>query len=423
MALTSLRRTMPSWVEADPLRSRALDALGMQATADRIADEILPGLSVLTSRARYYALLAWARRTCGAHPDEDRVHRLEVALAVREARLHVEENGNGDERCRFVGSRNLAAWRPAAPPPDPRDAYRVPVWRGYRASMRSLDLLDSEDNLTDDGIALARRFVAACRPKDTGGRTMLPASACLSAMKSREGALLEAALGVYKKGPSATEDRSHAARRGALERELRHLFDNGFSLAGVLSAYETKRGHQLTSTVSALREAAVWERLSVGLNAIFLLCLHRLDTPSVVKQAIGKARGSRAIHSLPFADISIDEEAARHAVQSIRRALAMRDRLAQNDGLARCDPSAFELGEAVVSSATPVGDLLESLETRHLEAKGDDAWLRDGTQGKELARDADDKWKLPTAATLHGYRLGAFGQILTDLRRARWERS
>ena len=69
--------------------------------------------------------------------------------------------------------------------------------------------------------------------------------------------------------------------------------------------------------------------------------------------------------------------------------------------------------------ATPISDVFARLEARHGAAKGDDAWVRPRGHGKELARDADDKWKLPTVATLHGYRLTAFGQILADLRRAR----
>ena len=89
----ALHHLLPSWVESDPLRGRAIDALGLQLTADRIADVLLPGLSVQTNRARYYALLAWARRACGTHVDEARIHRLEVALAVREAKLHPKDIG------------------------------------------------------------------------------------------------------------------------------------------------------------------------------------------------------------------------------------------------------------------------------------------------------------------------------------------
>jgi hypothetical protein len=83
------------------------------------------------------------------------------------------------------------------------------------------------------------------------------------------------------------------------------------------------------------------------------------------------------------------------------------------------DPIAFELGEAVVGASTSVDDVLMQLAARHAQAKGDDAWMRDGRNGMELARDSDDKWILPTRATLHGYRLGAFGSLLVDLQRAR----
>ena len=413
-------RTLPSWVEPDPLRGRAVDALGLQSTADRIADEILPGMSVLTTRARYYALLAWARKVCGARADEHRIHRLEVALAVRESQLHTDEGDESSgDKCRFVGSRNLAGPRFGSPPQDPRDAYRVPVWRAYRASMRNLGLLDRDDGLTDEGVALARRFVAACRPRDASGRTMLPESACLSAIRTREGALLEAALGIRRKGKLAEDDTTAPARRAALERELRWLFDDGLSVSVVLAAYESRRTRTPTRTVAALREAAIWERLSVGLHALFLLWLHHIDKPRTVVRLVRSARRSRANNWNAIEGIAIDEASAVHAVGSIRQALALRDRL-PGDALPHSDPSTFELGEAVLSASTPVEDVLATLESRHVQAKGDDAWLREGRRGKELARDADDKWKLPTAATLHGYRLGAFGQILVDLRNARW---
>src|SRR5690606_2408043 len=103
-------------------------------------------------------------------------------------------------------------------------------------------------------------------------------------------------------------------------------------------------------------------------------------------------------------------------------ALVLRDRLADKQALPHSVPAVFELGEALVGTSTPVDDVLRLLADRHRQAKGDDAWLRTGRRGQELARDADDKWQLPTKATLHGYRLGAFGQLLVDLHRARWSR-
>ncbi len=74
-SLSVLHRILPSWVESDPLRSRATDALGLQAVADRLADRLLPGLSVLTTRARYFTFLAWARDVCGGEYQERKIHR------------------------------------------------------------------------------------------------------------------------------------------------------------------------------------------------------------------------------------------------------------------------------------------------------------------------------------------------------------
>jgi hypothetical protein len=417
-----LRQSLPSWVEADPLRGRAVDALGLQATADRIADEILPDLSVLTNRARYFAMLAWARKACGKRADEERIHSLEVALAVREWLLHGKTADDDSDRCRYVGSRNLAGLELASPPKDPRDAYRIPVWRAYRASMRGLGLLDRDDALTDEGNALAGRFVAACRPRDSSGRTLLPEGACLSALRFREATLLESVLGLRKKGKLAADDVSRPARRAALERELRQrrLFNDGLAVSTVLAAYESNRARTPSRTVTALREAAVWERLSVGLHAIFLIWLHNIERPTNAKRLIKAARSTRKRGWSRYEDIDVNSEgAATSAIQSIRRALALRDRLAEN-AFRHSDPVAFDLGEAVAGASTSIDDVFAQLTARHAQAKGDDAWMRDGRNGKELARDPDDKWQLPPRATLHGYRLGAFGSLLVDLQHARW---
>jgi hypothetical protein len=412
---------LPSWVEPDPLQGRAVDALGLQATADRIADLLVPGLSVLTVRARYYSFLSWARRACGSRADETKIHRLEVALAIRESRLHSRdrtEHDGGGRNCRFVGLRNLSIRPRDTPPSDPRDVYRVPVWRAYRASMQSLGLLGTDYALTrDHGVALAQAYSASCNAADTSGKVALPPSACLSELKHREASLLVGRLGLWRKGRRPTDDTSPEGRRDALERELRDHYANGYSLPEVLGAYEVRRDRQPSQTVGALREAAVWERLSVGLNAVFLLWLAHLRSPGFARERLVAARRKRRVERLPFSDIQIDDSATATAVQSVRRALAMRDRLEPRGGLGHCDTSAFTLGDAVVSGV-PIGNVLEQLEERHVVAKGDDAWIRDHGQRKELARDTDRSWQLPSAATLHAYRLTAFGSILADLWRA-----
>jgi hypothetical protein len=412
---------LPSWVEADPLRGRAVDALGLQATADRIADLLVPGLTGATTRARYFSFLAWARRASGPQADEFPIHRLEVALAIRESKLHAGEaveRDNGDGRCRFVGSRNLRIQPRDRPPAEPRQVYRVPAWRAYRAPMQSLDLLEHDYALTSYGDALAKAWSAVCKGADASGTTMLPPLACLLKLSRPEASLLVARLGLWRKGRRRTDDTSAEGRRDALERELQDYYAERYPLPVVLGAYETRREREPSRTVSALREAAVWERLSVGLHAVFLLWLSHLRSPGIVKQQLATARRARRIATLEFADIDIKQAAAVvTAVQSVRRALDRHDRLAPRGQLEHCDASAFELGEALVGREA-IDKVFERFEKRHHAAKGDDAWIRHRGHAPELVRDRDRKWQLPSIAKLHPYRLSAFASIQADLRRA-----
>jgi hypothetical protein len=426
-----MRSVLPSWVEADPLRARAVDALGLQRSVDAIADVLVPGLSVATTRARYFSMLAWARRVCRGEADERRIHRLEVALAAREGKLHgrltsgdedgdAGDGGRDEERCAYIGSRKLGGWDRDRPPADPRtEAYRIPVWRAYRAPMEQLGLLDASYRLTSQGEALASSFAKACGGRlDASGRTLLPERACLSELTHGEARLIADALGIWRQGRVGEADRSPRVRRCRLEVELRRRFRGDWWLARVLDAYERVREHAPSYTRAALREAAVWERLSVGLQAVFLLWLSRRFSQREVRTLLARARRTRRRPGLPFGRIEIDEVAAVTAVQSVRRALHLRDRLAPRGGLSHCEAEVFELG-AALAGTTPLDEVLEQLAARHVAAKGDDAWIT-MTRGKpQLARDADDKWQLPTAATLHGYRLNAFGCILHDLERAR----
>lgn len=80
---------IPCWVEPDPTREVAIDALGLSWQADQLAEELLPDLSVLTRRARYLSFLSWAvSKTSAAANPEREIHRLEATLALYEAKLH-----------------------------------------------------------------------------------------------------------------------------------------------------------------------------------------------------------------------------------------------------------------------------------------------------------------------------------------------
>jgi hypothetical protein len=82
----------------------------LQANAERLANELLPGLTVFTSRIGYYGFLAWAVQCVNDLPCPDRqtrqerLHRLERALALGEFVYH----GLGDD------SRSKMPWAGAA---------------------------------------------------------------------------------------------------------------------------------------------------------------------------------------------------------------------------------------------------------------------------------------------------------------------
>jgi hypothetical protein len=72
-----------SWVLPDPNRERSVDPLGTGAFAERIADQLVPGFSGTTTRARYLSLLCAAvRRASSAGSPLKAIHHIEAEHAV-----------------------------------------------------------------------------------------------------------------------------------------------------------------------------------------------------------------------------------------------------------------------------------------------------------------------------------------------------
>ena len=95
----------------------------------------------------------------------------------------------------------------------------------------------------------------------------------------------------------------------------------------VLAADETRPDREPSLTIGALREASVWERLSVGLHATFLLWLKYIRSPGTAKSMLVAARRTPKEPRSIFAPIPIDGDTGTRAIQSVRRALDLRDRL------------------------------------------------------------------------------------------------
>jgi len=107
------------------------------------------------------------------------------------------------------------------------------------------------------------------------------------------------------------------------------------------------------------------------------------------------------------------------AVSSLRHAIRLHDQLDECHAMLK-DEDAFELARNLVSSRQAprvrVAKTINDLRSRHLAAKGDEAWVRECPDGElELARDGGETWKMPSAVRPHAYRMAAFHQIAFDL--------
>jgi len=414
---------LPAWVEPDPLRARATDALALQAVADRLADRLVPGISVLTTRARYFTFLAWVRHRIGKEHNELQIHRHEIALAFTEALL-TDKDSEHAKTCQFVGSRNVRAMSHSKIPKDPRQVYKVPAWRAYRASMAALGLINEGPtySLTDVGLSAASSFGHIIR-NWKGLNSPFPAQACLSEVSKRERIILRELLGLSIRGridPGSTEGR---VRRAAFAREVRKIFDREpLSPEIVLPKYENRRGRELPEPFLALREAAIWERLSLGLNSIFTLWARAVDAGR--QRAIERSIEDVLQHGFPppvmeAVDLTDEDTAIARGISSIRLAIRLSDQLSET-GVQLPDKEAFELGRIFIAKnrrpRARVAEGLAMLLARHRAAKGDDVWVREAGSGRlEIAREPGEGWIIPEIVRPHAYRMAAFDQIILDL--------
>lgn len=116
------KKLLPVWnlPPEQPLTPGSRDPLGFQRYATRFADSLLPNLTVLTTRARYYAFLAWAldEITTAFEPNlllgeslpydeySEFLSRFERYLALAEA---VRHNMEASLSCNWVGQRRSRA--------------------------------------------------------------------------------------------------------------------------------------------------------------------------------------------------------------------------------------------------------------------------------------------------------------------------
>ncbi len=154
---------LPQWLEPFVLPSGSRDPLGLQAPAERLVNEVLPGLTVFTYRAGYYGFLSWAIRTVNgmarnALPPRtsrrEMVHALERALVLCEFIHH----GAEDNSCSLLGQRS----KPRVLSDRHGNRYSVPKsilknqdsagsFRLFATSLVSLGLVEEATELAADG--------------------------------------------------------------------------------------------------------------------------------------------------------------------------------------------------------------------------------------------------------------------------------
>jgi len=155
-----LDEIMPSWLARLDSPPGSRDPLGLQTISAKHADELLPGLTVFTSRARYYGFLCWAVATAQQDPTPafhlERVHRLERLLVLGEALRH----GDDARACTYIGGRrgrafareSAAAGLMSLPSKVLKNQTSNGALRLYRTSLVDVGLV--EENDISDGLGL-----------------------------------------------------------------------------------------------------------------------------------------------------------------------------------------------------------------------------------------------------------------------------
>jgi hypothetical protein len=382
------------WVAADPARERGVDALGMGAQADRIADRLLPDLSVATTRARYFSFLCWAvKKSQGTTTPDVVMHRLEAELAIEEAMGHRRDPVGS---CPDVIGRQRAAsyldQNDNKPPARPERLYKSTAFAAYRPAMRAFGLLTRKQRpeLTDGGHRLALAFQDARGHKPR----------CLGDVSVHERSRIRVLLGLdYRKQDDLT---ASSARRRATYEAVGDVI--GDSAGASILEHHAQRPTKPGTVAWDLHRAFVWELLSCGLLLGFTMVLANDHVDGVLDALRDGLRGAPRRPGLGAFD-GQDPDAGQRVVALLKAATKLRP---SQLGL---DEGPLRLAEVLVRERDPRRFVREMVE-RHRLVKPDAPWIAlRGDQVQPLA----PKKMLNFGVRARSYRMFAFKQLLTDL--------
>ena len=355
-----LEGLLPQWLEPFVLPTGSRDPLGLQAPAERLVNEILPGLTVFTFRAGYYGFLTWAIRSVNElardavprrTPRREVLNALERTLALCEFVHH----GVDDDSCTLIGQRSKLRVLSG----NEGDRYRVPEsilknqnsagsFRLFATSLVSLGLAEAADELAADGLlpfqltplggvlatAFQRRVDSSFIPFALGERMQTRDTLrgwgrdlCFSSI-ARQGRYREPLLRGLLLGNSRDTEKRY--------RTVAHLFAEGLladanaDVAGHDTVDEEDApanlevdvegagvsnmdvvfhfyGCQPRDDLRALQALSVFELLSLGLSAIFRAAVVSIAEPGKaditgLTRSISSAASLAAIWTTPMKD-------------------------------------------------------------------------------------------------------------------------
>lgn len=161
----ALEALLPNWLEPHRLPAGSRDPLGFQNFAEGLANTILPGLTVFTSRIGYYGLIAWAVRELNGKRPNAGISLREVFQKIERAYVLCEfiHHGPGSDDCRVLGQRSKSEVLSGYLRTPQHDRFRVPprilknqasagALRLYMTSMESLGFAELRPELAAEGL-------------------------------------------------------------------------------------------------------------------------------------------------------------------------------------------------------------------------------------------------------------------------------
>lgn len=360
----------PSWVSPPLTESGSIDPLGYQAQVDHLANQLLPGVTVYTSRIRYLSFLCWA--ICKTGWQISAIDRWDVALSIGEHLRH-----QSDRTCRYLGVRLIDQRGLSPKDPLPPRLHTPSARLRYMGLLRSCGFVDAEDELTPLGSKIADQFGQDCPsslPKEVWRCDRMP---CLSVIGRWENRWLREGL---MGGNSEAASRRRHTFKELGKSSLRCTIREGSS-APVLSQYLRPRSK--TETANVLHSAAVLELEALPLTRLFY---HLYRNGNCLR---GRLPASVRLTS-PYRLASPKED-----IHGFLAAVASHLDCANRMGRPR-----------LLHDLT---HLKRSLIERHWRAKADGPWIDEhwGQLRKGLAPKHDPP--------VHGFRLVQFASLLRDL--------